>query len=85
MLEKVEVVVPSKLKAPLRACDVPGFGPSEDDPFRQSIVDDQLKKPVSTLCLVLPTVGGRMKDTFPFERLDKLGLCAPLHATVDPH
>ena len=54
VIEKIELVVPSNLTHPLRVIDVPGFGKEARDSFRQGIVDDQLKQPVSTLCLISP-------------------------------
>lgn len=65
--------MPSVLEAPLRAVDVPGFGDELLDPFRQSIVDEQLKKPASTLCLVLKH--DRLEDNAAtaFARLDRPG------------
>mmetsp|Transcript_21612 Transcript_21612/g.36918 ORF Transcript_21612/g.36918 Transcript_21612/m.36918 type:complete len:894 (+) Transcript_21612:2-2683(+) len=85
VLEKIELLVPSKMKAPLRAVDVPGFGDESLDPFRQSIVDEQLKKPASTLCLVLKA-DMRLEDTAEpaFKRLDKLGTVDNLLAVGVP-
>lgn len=75
-LAKVEVIVPSRLEQPLRLQDIPGFGDVGLDPFRQSLVSEALKMPVSTLALVLK--GDRLKDdaAVAAARLDKLGLCA---------
>ena len=78
VLEKVELVVPSNLTAPLRVCDVPGFGDDTLDPFRQQLVNEALKLQCSTLCLVLKH--GRLKDDAQeaAKRLGKLGICTPL-------
>ena len=77
VLEKVELVVPSNLRAPLRVCDVPGFGDDTLDPFRQQLVNEALKLQCSTLCLVLKHA--RLKDDAQeaAQRLGKLGICAP--------
>ena len=74
VLEKVEVVVPSKLERSLRICDIPGFGDDKLDPFRQSIVDDALRLECSTLCLCLRVrrLSGEAIETT--ARLDKLGV-----------
>jgi len=79
-------VVPSKLNAPLRVIDVPGFGNEALDPFCQSIVNNQLKQPVSTLLLVLSPF--RLKkgnaSVSAFDRLDTLGVGMPSPSCCRP-
>ena len=53
VLEKVELVVPSNLTAPLRVCDVPGFGDDSLDPFRQQLVNEALKLAAEAAITVL--------------------------------